>query len=150
MEKSKILPIRFNIKTNFAWEFQFHMIGKGKQLQGHIDGMTKNPKDETALAQWETMIMSLILSSLDPQKESLQDAFAVRSHNFQVCLQSRISLISKLSGFSTIETKLWLGRIACNLQKKKKKEINKSLHYSQNFKRFNKTVGVTELDGLSS
>lgn len=61
--------IRFNGKNYSAWEFQFQLFVKGKELWGHIDGSNPAPKDVDALSKWEIMdarVMSWILSSIEP------------------------------------------------------------------------------------
>ena len=70
-EKSEILPIKFNGKNYFSWEFQFRMFVKGKELWGHLDGSVPKPPagtEKSTITQWETndaKIISWILSSVE-------------------------------------------------------------------------------------
>lgn len=62
--------IRFNGKNYSAWEFQFQLFVKGKELWGHLDGSDPAPTDVDALSKWEikdAWVMTWILSSVDPQ-----------------------------------------------------------------------------------
>ena len=62
-------PIRFTGKNYCAWEFQFKLFVKGKELQGHIDGSNPAPRDAEALSKWEikdAQVMTWILSSVEP------------------------------------------------------------------------------------
>jgi len=59
----------FNGKNYSAWEFQFQLFVKGKELWGHINGSNPAPNDVDALSKWEIMdarVMSWILSSIEP------------------------------------------------------------------------------------
>ncbi|XP_071921654.1 uncharacterized protein [Coffea arabica] len=60
--------IKFTGKNYAAWEFQFRMFLKGKDLCGHIDGTSPAPKNEKELGQWEAKdarIISWILASVE-------------------------------------------------------------------------------------
>ena len=43
--------IKFTGKNYAAWEFQFRMFLKGKELWGHIDGTSPAPENEKELGQ---------------------------------------------------------------------------------------------------
>ena len=64
----EILAIRFMEKNYAAWEFQFKMFLKGKELWGHIDGSSPAPTEPKDLGQWEAKdarIVSWILGSIE-------------------------------------------------------------------------------------
>ena len=42
-DKLESFPIRFTGKNFSAWEFQFKLFVKGKELWGHIDGSVPEP-----------------------------------------------------------------------------------------------------------
>jgi len=68
-DKVDTFLVRFNGKNYAAWEFQFKLFVKGKELWGHIDGKIPAPTDATDLAKWESkdaQIMTWILSSVEP------------------------------------------------------------------------------------
>ncbi|KAL6311658.1 hypothetical protein AAG906_022600 [Vitis piasezkii] len=68
-DKLKSFPIRFTGKNYCAWEFQFKLFVKGKELWGHIDGSNPAPRDVEALSKWEikdARVMTWILSSVEP------------------------------------------------------------------------------------
>ena len=68
-DKFESFPIRFTRKNYCAWEFQFKLFVKGKELWGHIDGSNPAPRDAEALPKWEIMdarVMTWILSSVEP------------------------------------------------------------------------------------
>ena len=50
---TETLAIKFTGKNYAAWEFQFRMFLKGKELWNHSDGSTLAPKEGTELSQWE-------------------------------------------------------------------------------------------------
>ena len=52
-DKLEAFPIRFTGKNYLAWEFQFKLFVKGKELWGHIDGSVPAPKGTEALSKWE-------------------------------------------------------------------------------------------------
>ncbi|KAJ9682561.1 hypothetical protein PVL29_018478 [Vitis rotundifolia] len=52
-DKLELFPIRFTSKNYCAWEFQFKLFVKGKELWGHIDGSSPAPRDVEALSKWE-------------------------------------------------------------------------------------------------
>ena len=61
--------VRFNGKNYLAWEFQFRMFVKGKELWSHIDGKSEAPAGGTDLAQWDNKdarIVSWLLGSIGP------------------------------------------------------------------------------------
>ena len=65
---TETLAIKFTGKNYAAWEFQFRMFLKGKELWNHIDGSTLAPKEGTELSQWEAKdarIISWILGSIE-------------------------------------------------------------------------------------
>jgi len=53
-DKVDTFLVRFNGKNYAAWEFQFKLFVKGKELWGHIDGKIPAPTTEADLAKWET------------------------------------------------------------------------------------------------
>lgn len=62
--------IRLNGKNYSAWEFQFQLFVKGKELWGHLDGSDPAPTDVDALSKWEikdARVMTWILSSVELQ-----------------------------------------------------------------------------------
>jgi hypothetical protein len=68
-ERLDSFHIRFNGKNYSAWEFQFQLFVKGKELWGHINGSNPAPTNADALSKWEIMdarVMSWILSSIEP------------------------------------------------------------------------------------
>ena len=68
-DKLESFSIRFTGKNYYAWEFQFKLYVKGKELWGHIDGSNPAPRDAEALPKWEIMdarVMTWILSSVEP------------------------------------------------------------------------------------
>ncbi|KAJ9670991.1 hypothetical protein PVL29_027124 [Vitis rotundifolia] len=68
-DKLESFPIRFTGKNYCAWEFQFKLFFKGKELWGHIDESNPTPRDAEALSKWEiknTRVMTWILSSVEP------------------------------------------------------------------------------------
>ncbi|RVX16305.1 Retrovirus-related Pol polyprotein from transposon RE1 [Vitis vinifera] len=68
-DKLESFPIRFTSKNYCAWEFQFKLFVKGKELWGHIDGSNPAPRDAEALSKWEmkdARVMTWILSSVEP------------------------------------------------------------------------------------
>ncbi|KAI4313252.1 hypothetical protein L6164_026244 [Bauhinia variegata] len=65
---TETLAIKFIEKNYAAWEFQFKMFLKGKDLWSHIDGSSTAPVDAKKLRQWETkdaQIISWILGSIE-------------------------------------------------------------------------------------
>ncbi|KAG6481042.1 hypothetical protein ZIOFF_057634 [Zingiber officinale] len=50
---TETLAIKFTGKNYVAWEFQFRIFLKGKELWNHIDGSTLVPKEGIELSQWE-------------------------------------------------------------------------------------------------
>ena len=68
-DKLESFPIKFTGKNYCAWEFQFKLFVKGKELRGHIDGSNPAPHDAKALSKWEikdAQVMTWILSSVEP------------------------------------------------------------------------------------
>ncbi|RVX14988.1 hypothetical protein CK203_007683 [Vitis vinifera] len=68
-DKFESFPIRFTRKNYCAWEFQFKLFVKGKELWGHIDGSNLAPRDAKALSKWEgedARVMTWILRSVEP------------------------------------------------------------------------------------
>ncbi|RVW88110.1 Retrovirus-related Pol polyprotein from transposon RE1 [Vitis vinifera] len=68
-DKLESFPIRFTGKNYCAWEFQFKLFIKGKELWGHIDGSNPAPRDAEALSKWkikDARAMTWILSSVEP------------------------------------------------------------------------------------
>ncbi|KAJ0074954.1 hypothetical protein Patl1_33820 [Pistacia atlantica] len=61
--------IRFTSKNYSAWEFQFTLFVKEKELWSHIDGSAPAPPSVEALSKWEikdARVMTWILSSVAP------------------------------------------------------------------------------------
>lgn len=52
-DKVDSFQIRFTGKNYSAWEFQFKLFVKEKELWGHIDGSDPTPRDVEALSKWE-------------------------------------------------------------------------------------------------
>ena len=52
-DKLESFPIRFTGKNYYAWEFQFKLFVKGKELWGHIDGSNPAPRDVKTLSKCE-------------------------------------------------------------------------------------------------
>ena len=52
-DKLESFPIRFTSKNYSAWEFQFKLFVKGKELWGHLDGSVPAPQGAKALSKWE-------------------------------------------------------------------------------------------------
>ena len=66
--KFEAFPIRFTGKNYSAWEFQFKLFVKGKELWGHIDGSVPAPQGVEALSKWEIhddQVMTWLLSSVE-------------------------------------------------------------------------------------
>ena len=51
LDKLESLPIRFTDKNYCAWEFQFKLFVKGKEVWGHINGSNPVPRDVEALSK---------------------------------------------------------------------------------------------------
>ena len=67
-DKLESFPIRFPSKNYSAWEFQFKLFVKGKELWGHIDGSVPTPQSAEALSKWEihdARVMTWLLSSVE-------------------------------------------------------------------------------------
>ena len=67
-DKLEAFPIRFTGKNYSAWEFQFKLFVKGKELWGHIDGSVLAPQGAEALSKWEihdARVMTWFLSSVE-------------------------------------------------------------------------------------
>ncbi|XP_041015494.1 uncharacterized protein LOC121258174 [Juglans microcarpa x Juglans regia] len=67
-DKFDSFHLRFTGKNYSAWEFQFQLFVKGKELWGHIDGSDPAPSDVEALSKWEikdAQLMTWILSSVE-------------------------------------------------------------------------------------
>ena len=67
-DKLESFPIRFTGKNYSAWEFQFKLFVKGKELWGHIDGSVPAPQGAEALSKWEihdARVMTWLLSSVE-------------------------------------------------------------------------------------
>ena len=67
-DKLEAFPIRFTGKNYSAWEFQFKLFVKGKELWGHIDGSVPAPQGAEALSKWEihdARFMTWLLSSVE-------------------------------------------------------------------------------------
>ena len=67
-DKLESFPIRFTYKNYSAWEFQFKLFVKGKELCGHIDGSVPAPQCAEALSKWEihdARVMTWLLSSVN-------------------------------------------------------------------------------------
>ena len=71
-EKYDVFLVRLNGKNYSAWAFQFQIFVKGKDLWGHVDGISSSPKKETQqseYAKWEVkdnQVMAWIIGSVDP------------------------------------------------------------------------------------
>ena len=68
LDKLESFPIRFTGKNYSAWEFQFKLFVKGKELWGHIDGSVPTPHGAEALSKWEIhddRVMTWLLSSVE-------------------------------------------------------------------------------------
>ncbi|RVW47643.1 hypothetical protein CK203_109788 [Vitis vinifera] len=68
-DKLESFHIRFIGKNYCAWEFQFKLFVKGKELWGHINGSNLAPRDAEALSKWEikdAWVMTWILSLVEP------------------------------------------------------------------------------------
>ena len=50
-DKLESFPIRFTGKNYCAWEFQFKLFVKGKEVWGHINGSNPVPRDAEALSK---------------------------------------------------------------------------------------------------
>ena len=67
---TKTFPIKLTGKNYAAWEFQFRMFLKGKELWSHIDGSSSALTDAKEVTRWEAKdarIVSWILASIEPQ-----------------------------------------------------------------------------------
>ena len=67
-DKLELFPIRVTGKNYSAWEFQFKLFVKGKELWGHIDGSVPAPQGAEALSKWEihdARVMTWLLSSVE-------------------------------------------------------------------------------------
>ena len=56
------------VKIIMAWEFQFKLFVKGKELWGHFDGSVPAPQGVEALSKWEiydARVMTWLLSSVE-------------------------------------------------------------------------------------
>jgi hypothetical protein len=65
---TETLSIKFTGKNYAAWEFQFRMFLKGKELWRHIDRTSPAPANDAEFSQWETKdarIISWILASIE-------------------------------------------------------------------------------------
>jgi hypothetical protein len=65
---TETLSIKFTGKNYAAWEFQFRMFLKGKELWRLIDGTSPAPANDAEFSQWETKdarIISWILASIE-------------------------------------------------------------------------------------
>jgi hypothetical protein len=68
-DKLDLFHIRLNGKNYSAWEFQFQLFVKGKELWGHINGSNPALTDADAFSRWKIMdarVMTWILSSIEP------------------------------------------------------------------------------------
>ena len=68
-DKLELFPIRFTGKNYCAWELQFKLFVKGKELWDHIGGSNPAPCDVEALSKWEikdARVMTWILRSVEP------------------------------------------------------------------------------------
>jgi hypothetical protein len=68
-DKLDLFHIRLNGKIFSAWEFQFQLFIKGKELRGDINESNPAPTDANALSRREIMdtrVMTWILSSIEP------------------------------------------------------------------------------------
>ena len=69
-QSTETFSVRFTGKNYAAWEFQFRMFLKGRELWSHIDGSSSASTDAQGVAQWEAKdarIISWILASIEPQ-----------------------------------------------------------------------------------
>ena len=67
-DKLESFSIRFTGKNYSAWEFQFKLFVKGKELWGHIDGSVPAPQSAKALSKWEihdARVMTWLLRSVE-------------------------------------------------------------------------------------
>ena len=67
-DKLESFSIQFTGKNYSAWEFQFKLFVKGKELRGHIDGSVPAPQGVKALSKWEihdARVMTCLLSSVE-------------------------------------------------------------------------------------
>ena len=67
-DKLESFPIRFTGKNYSAWEFQFKLFVKGKELWGHFDGSVPASQGAEALSKWEihdARVMTWLLSSVE-------------------------------------------------------------------------------------
>ena len=67
-DKLEEFPIRFTGKNYSAWEFQFKLFVKGKELWGHFDGSVPAPQGAEALSKWEihdARVMTSLLISVE-------------------------------------------------------------------------------------
>ena len=67
-DKLESFPIRFTGKNYLAWEFQFKLFVKGKELWVHIDGSVPEPQGVEAFSKWEihgAQVMTWLLSSVE-------------------------------------------------------------------------------------
>ena len=67
-DKLEAFPIQFTSKNYSAWEFQFKLFVKGKELWGHIDGSVPVPQGAEALSKLEihdARVMTWLLSSVE-------------------------------------------------------------------------------------
>ena len=67
-DKLESFPIRFTGKNYSAWEFQFKLFVKGKELWGHTDESVPAPQGAEALSKWEihdARVMTWLLSSFE-------------------------------------------------------------------------------------
>ena len=58
-DKLESLPIWVTGKNNSAWEFQFKLFIKGKELWGHIDGSVPAPQGVETLSSGKFMMLGL-------------------------------------------------------------------------------------------
>jgi hypothetical protein len=72
LERSEHFLVRFNGKNYFAYEFQFQIFVKRKELWGHIVGTDPAPnseKEKEKYVKWEVKdahIISWVLGSMEP------------------------------------------------------------------------------------
>ena len=67
-DKLESFPIMFTDNNYSAWEFQFKLFVKGKELWGHIDRSVPAPQGVEALSKWEihdARVMTWLLSSFE-------------------------------------------------------------------------------------
>ena len=57
--KLEAFPIRFTGKNYSAWEFQFKLFVKGKELWGHIDGSILAPQVPRLCLSGKFMMLGL-------------------------------------------------------------------------------------------